>query len=156
MSDDRGPHVVELTAQDTHRLRRSVLRSGTSATEVRFDGDDRAGTVHLGVSVAGTVVAISSWFSRPYPGEPDRAAMQLRGMATDPSVRSTGLGALLLAAGLEHAVSLGTELVWARARDTALGFYARHGFETRGDGYVDPATGLAHHDVVRFLTTDTR
>ena len=43
-------------------------------------------------------------------------------------------------------------MVWARARDTALPFYARHGFSTVGVGYVDLTTGLPHHDVIREIT----
>ena len=42
-------------------------------------------------------------------------------------------------------------LVWARARDTALAFYVRHGFRVTGDGFVDEATQLPHHVVVRRL-----
>ena len=41
--------------------------------------------------------------------------------------------------------------MWARARDTALPFYVRHGFSTVGVGYVDLTTGLPHHDVIREI-----
>ena len=41
------------------------------------------------------------------------------------------------------------ELVWARARDTALDFYQRHGFTVHGPGYVDLTTNLPHHDIIR-------
>ena len=37
------------------------------------------------------------------------------------------------------------------ARDTALGFYARHDFTTAGRGYIDLTTGLPHHDIVLVL-----
>ncbi|MGA1594495.1 MAG: hypothetical protein ACO371_07620 [Ilumatobacteraceae bacterium] len=47
--------------------------------------------------------------------------------------------------------ALGAELVWARARDTALTFYTSRGFEVFGEGYVDLSTGLPHHDVIRLL-----
>jgi predicted GNAT family N-acyltransferase len=40
-------------------------------------------------------------------------------------------------------------VVWARARDTALDFYERHGFVRRGMGYVDLSTQIPHHDIVR-------
>ncbi len=41
--------------------------------------------------------------------------------------------------------------MWANARDTALGFYAAHGFEVVGDGFVTTDTRLPHHRVVRPL-----
>lgn len=145
-------HVVELTAAETHPLRASVLRTGTVSTDVRFDDDDRPDAVHLGIRIDGLVVAISTWIPRAHPDHPHLVGVQLRGMATDPTRRGTGLGQQLLHAGIERAATHGAELVWARARDTALGFYVTHGFETFGHGYTDLSTGLTHHDVIRHLT----
>jgi predicted GNAT family N-acyltransferase len=72
-------------------------------------------------------------------------------MATVDSMRGSGLGARLLLAGIEQCRAAGATLVWARARDAALGFYARHGFTTVGPGYVDLTTGLPHHDVIHEI-----
>lgn len=96
-------------------------------------------------------VAISTWVPRRHPDHPALEGFQLRGMATDPSVRGTGCGALVLHAGLDQARQRGAELVWARARDTALEFYLAHGFVTFGPGYTDLATALPHHDVIHHL-----
>jgi GNAT superfamily N-acetyltransferase len=72
-------------------------------------------------------------------------------MATEPAHRGEGLGALLLARGIERCRERGARIVWARARDAALEFYRRFGFDTIGLGYVDLTTGLPHHDIVREL-----
>ena len=64
-------------------------------------------------------------------------------MAVDPTTAAADVGAVLLAAGLERAFAAGAETVWANARDTALDFYRRHGFEVVGDGFVDPHDGAA-------------
>lgn len=141
-----GAAVVELTADETHDLRRRVLRDGTPSSEVRLASDDAPGTTHLGVrDGTGRVVATSSWS----PGDDGR--VQLRMMATDPTVRGTGLGHHLLDAGIERARRAGVEVVWANARDSALGFYQAAGFEVVGDGFVTADTGLPHHVVVRRL-----
>ncbi|MGB1610670.1 MAG: hypothetical protein ACPHGX_09750 [Ilumatobacteraceae bacterium] len=140
--------VVELSAANTHDLRRRVLRVGTVTTSVDFDGDESA--VHLGVMVDRDVVTVSSWFDRRHPDRPGVVGRQLRGMAVEPSLAGTGLG-LLLAAGVERMRSDGAGLVWARARDTALDFYTSRGFEVFGEGYVDLSTGLPHHDVIRLI-----
>ncbi|HEY3483837.1 MAG TPA: GNAT family N-acetyltransferase [Ilumatobacteraceae bacterium] len=144
--------VIELTAEQTHPLRRRVLRDGTPSDEVRFEGDDLATTLHLGVVAGDEIVAISTWRPKPYPDRPAQAGVQLRGMASAPEVRGSGAATLLLRAGLDRAAAEGAELVWARARDTALGFYAANGFATVGRGYVDLTTGLPHHDIVLHLT----
>ena len=139
--------LVDLAASDTHDLRRRVLRVGTVTTSVVFDGDDEA--VHLGLVDDG-VVAVSSWFERRHPDRPALTGFQLRGMAVEPERAGSGLGSRLLAGGVER-MAAGAELVWARARDTALTFYTSRGFEVFGEGYVDLSTGLPHHDVIRLL-----
>ena len=144
--------LVELQAEDTHPLRRAVLRTGTPSDDVVFDGDELDTTFHLGMRAAdGALVAISTWLQRPYPDRPGDPAFQLRGMATVEALRGEGLGASMLAAGIERCRAAGAVLVWARARDAALPFYARHGFTAIGLGYVDLTTALSHHDVIREI-----
>jgi len=140
--------VVEISATDTYAIRREVLRNDTPSHDVGFDVDESPGTFHLGVHDGTRLVAISTWALRPHQGEP---GIQLRGMATVPDVRGTGVGALLLEAGCERAAAAVT-LVWARARDTALGFYLRHGFTVDGDGFIDETTGKPHHLITRRLS----
>jgi GNAT superfamily N-acetyltransferase len=143
--------LVDLRPDETHPLRRVVLRTGTPSEEVVFDGDELETTFHLGIRIDGEIVAISTWMERPYPDRPADHGYQLRGMATVYTMRGTGFGARLLDAGLERCRDAGAVLVWARARDTALEFYERHGFTTVGLGYVDLTTGLPHHDVLKQL-----
>lgn len=177
---------MEITATDTHDLRRRVLRVGTVTTEVRFAEDELPDTFHLGVEtshlgvetssdvtgieaghlgvetgsdvtgVEPRLVAISTWVWRRHPDHPAVEGAQLRGMATDESVRGTGCGALLLQAGIARCRELGAGHVWARARDAALDFYLAHGFVTFGPGYTDLPTGLPHHDVIRHFTLNPR
>ena len=140
--------VVELDAAETHPLRLEVLRADTPTRVVTFDGDDRPGTVHLGVRDGTTVVAVSTWIPGIYNGE---QAVQLRGMATARHLQGRGVGAVLLESGCARAAKL-APLVWARARDAALDFYVRHGFAIDGDGFIDETTQLPHHVIVRRLT----
>lgn len=143
--------VVRLTAEQTHPIRRSVLRDGDAAASVVFDGDDDPDTFHLGATAGGELVAISTWMPRRYPDLPAHEGRQLRGMASTPSARGAGIGSQLLRSGLERAAAAGSTVVWARARVQAVAFYERHGFETRGVEYVDLTTGLPHHDIVKML-----
>jgi GNAT superfamily N-acetyltransferase len=143
--------IVEIAAIDTHPLRRRVLRDGTPSDVVTFDGDDLVTTFHLGCRSNGALVGIATWMRVAYPDRPADPAFQLRGMATDPTRQGTGIGEALLLAGLRRCREEGATFVWARARDTALGFYEREGFEPVGLGYVDLTTQLPHHDVVREL-----
>lgn len=143
--------MIELTTEETYPLRLSVLRAGTPSTDASFEGDDLATTFHLGVRLAGAVVAVSTWMERRYPDRPDVPGFQLRGMATANAHRGTGLSRLVLEVGLDRCRQLGASLVWARARDEAIGFYERHGFGVIGKGYIDLVTDLPHHDVIKVF-----
>lgn len=148
-----GPHgwdVVRITAEETHPVRLSVLRADTPTKEVVFAGDDAPGVVHLGVRLDGDLVATSTWIPRDAP-DGSSPAVQLRGMATAQHLQGTGVGAALIAAGCAHARAIGASVVWANARDRALRFYEREGFEVHGDGFVDEVTQLPHHVVIRRL-----
>ena len=137
--------VVELTAAETHPLRLAVLRFDTASKVVSFAEDDWPGTVHIGLHDGSAVVAISTWVRRAHLGEP---GVQLRGMATAHHLQGRGAGGVLLEAGVSRAFGV-TAVVWARARDAALGFYVRHGFTVEGDGFIDELTQKPHHLIVR-------
>jgi GNAT superfamily N-acetyltransferase len=83
--------------------------------------------------------------------QPHLRALQLRGMATAISVQNQGIGALILAAGVDYALSLDADLIWANARDQALNFYNRNGFVTTGEGFIESVTRLPHHRVIKSL-----
>lgn len=140
--------VVELAAGETRPLRLAVLRHDTPTKDVSFPEDTWPGVVHLGLRVDGELVATSTWVPRELHG---RGGVQLRGMATARHLQGTGLGGFLLQAGFARMATAGHRLVWARARDAALAFYLSHGFVIEGEGFVDEATQLPHHLVIRHL-----
>lgn len=140
--------VVELAAAETHPLRLAVLRADTPTKVVTFDGDDEPGTLHLGVRDGDAIVAVSTWLPSTFG---DGRAVQLRGMATAEHLQGSGLGSILIESGCRRAAKI-APIVWARARDTALPFYLRHGFVVEGVGFVDETTGLPHHVIVRRLS----
>jgi GNAT superfamily N-acetyltransferase len=130
--------IVEITAAATHTLRRAVLRNGDPDADVVFDGDDAEGSVHLGVVSDGWLVAVASWIAH------DDGSVQLRGMATDPSMQGRGIGTELVTSGTDRFAG---RAVWADARDSAIAFYEQLGWVVEGDGFVTPATGLPHHRI---------
>jgi len=132
-------------------LRVRVLRKGTPTTHCSYPEDEYPDVVHLGITRDHGAVATSTWFAKECPEVPGRSAMQLKGMAVDDALQGSGLGALLVETGLAHARQRGAEVVWARARDSALGFYERLGFDAVGDGFIDGPTAMPHHIVVRFV-----
>jgi GNAT superfamily N-acetyltransferase len=132
-------------------LRVRVLRQGTPVTHCNYPEDALDDVVHLAIDQDGRAVCTSTWFDKQCPHRPGTPAVQLKGMAVDPTVQTAGLGRALVDAGLDLARSRGAHLVWARARDSAIGFYEKCGFEVMGDGFIDEPTAMPHHIVVRDL-----
>ena len=132
-------------------LRVRVLRKGTPVTHCEYPEDDLPDVVHLAIEENESVIATSTWFSKPCPLADDHPAMQLKGMAVDDSQQGRGLGAALVEEGINLARSRGAEIVWARARDSALGFYLSLGFDAVGDGFIDEPTGMPHHIVIKKI-----
>ncbi len=149
-----GPTVVEIPAVMTHDLRRRVLRDGDPAAEVRFPHDDDPGALHLGVVDAGELVAVATACPVPTPWREGRRAAQLRGMAVEPARQGRGVGRLLLDAAVARLVTAGIEVLWANARDSALGFYETYGMSVVGEGFLTADTGLPHHVVLLDLQSD--
>ena len=143
--------VSEVALADVMQLRVAVLREGTPATDCNYPEDSYPDIVHFGIVHEGTAIATSSWFMKECPEKPGITAMQLKGMAVAGHLQGEGLGALLVDAGIALAIERGATIAWARARDSALGFYERLGFVSTGDGFMDGPTAMPHHIVVRTL-----
>jgi len=143
--------VTSVGLSDIMQLRIAVLRKGTPATDCNYPEDSFPDIVHFGIIHEGTAVATSTWFMSECPEKLGVSAMQLKGMAVADELQGAGLGALLINAGLDLAKERGATIAWARARDSAMGFYERLGFASAGEGFIDGPTAMPHHIVVRTL-----
>lgn len=124
-------------------LRHRVLRAGLPVDSARFDGDLELGTVHLGAidRASGEVLGCCTLVRRPWEATKD-AAWQLRGMAVEPTLQRSGVGARLLDVAHEVARwSTHATFLWCNAREPAVPFYAKHGWSTVGDRFDIPTAG---------------
>lgn len=113
-----------------------------------FDADDWPDDrgVHVAAEHDGATVGVATVYVQDpppgaFPSALAGAAWQLRGMATDRSVRGTGVGADVLAACLGAVADRGGAFVWCNARTAAAGFYERLGWSPAGDPFDVPGVG---------------
>ncbi|MBW3669234.1 MAG: GNAT family N-acetyltransferase [Actinobacteria bacterium] len=132
----------------THDLRRRVLRDGRADSNVVFAEDGAPGAFHLGVFMGDRLVGVASFSPEPTPYRPGAVAWRLRGMAVDASVQGQGAGTALLDEAVRRVRASGAWVLWANGRDSALGFYERHGWVVHGEGFVTGEVDLPHHVVV--------
>jgi predicted GNAT family N-acyltransferase len=132
--------VDEVPAEVTYELRGAVLRP--NGGEITWPGDEDESTFHLAARRDGAVVGVVRFSPAPCPWRPlARAPWQLRGMATDASVRGSGAGRALVVDGLARVADRGGDLVWCDARVAAAGFYERMGFTVVTDEFEKPGIG---------------
>ncbi len=144
--------VVKLQTSETYVLRTAVLRDNTPTSDPKYAEDSNPGTVHLGIFDAHeNLIGTSTWVINPWQEDSTAQAIQLRGMAVATIHQKSGLGKLLLDAGVIHAEKLKAKYIWAKARDSALNFYLRHDFSVVGDGFTEGTTQMPHHLVVRKI-----
>jgi ribosomal protein S18 acetylase RimI-like enzyme len=72
-------------------------------------------------------------------------------MAVDEDLQGSGVGRMLLDAAAVRMRAAGAQVAWAYARDTALGFYEKLGWQVIGDGFTHGWRDLPHHFVVLDL-----
>ena len=147
----RPSRAVRITTDELLPLRMAVLRDGTPSQDPTYKQDNFPGCVHLGIYEGAELVACSSWIPQAWPLDETLPAIQLKGMAVAKRLQGSGIGAELLSAGVRHCEDENAHYVWARARDSALSFYTRNGFDVFGEMFVDEATGMGHHLVMKVV-----
>jgi len=140
-----SPLLQRVTADRIIDLRYTVLRAGFPRETAHFDGDDADTTLHVAAVLGDHVVGCATYMRQPYLDEP---AYRLRGMATDPTWRGTGLGRKLLDLTDTLMQSDPIRLRWCNARVPAVGFYLKQGWLVVSDEFDIPTAG-PHHRMIR-------
>ena len=138
-----------IDAARTRELRRSVLRPLLGVDDP-LPGDDRPDAVHFAAwDDDGNVLSACLIAPQPCPWRPDvTSSWVLRQMATRTDARGRGAGTAVLEAVI---ADLRSGLLWCRARQDAVGFYRRHGFEPEGVVFLDTELGIPHQRMSRQL-----
>jgi GNAT superfamily N-acetyltransferase len=137
--------VTEVAWEQTRELRQQIL----GWTRDPVPGDEDGDTVHLAVLDArGAPLAIVSACPHPCPERPGHAATYLWAMAVADAYQRRGLGLRLVRELTRRSRAVDRTVLWADARDSAVGFYVACGATVVGDPYRDPITGLEDRRVV--------
>ena len=120
-------NIRKISADDTLQLRRDVLYPNESLDAVKVDHD--ADGLHFGVFDQGQLVTVVSLFL-------GRDTAQFRKLATAPAAQGKGFGKAILAYLVDICKKEKIKLLWCNARDTAVTFYDRLGYTTKGDYFI--------------------
>jgi GNAT superfamily N-acetyltransferase len=148
--------VAAVRASELHELRRRVLRENDATKSVDEPRDAEPTSMHFAGLLDGRVVVSASFYPTTAPVRQELVSYQLRYMAVDFDVQGHGYGARVLDAAERALRDAGAEQLWANARDTALGFYLKTGWELIPDSeHISGETQLPHHRIVKLIRNET-
>ncbi len=142
--------IALTSAADIIGLRHRILRAGLPLETAILPGDNDESTRHLGLWEDETLLGCVSLMAAPYEGQP---AMQLRGMAVATEAQGRQYGRLLLQEAERTVSRDGYSLIWCNARETARGFYARHGWQVTSESYFIEHAGMHVRMLKRLFST---
>lgn len=123
--------IKEIFATDTYAVRNAVLRKGKPIETCLFPGDKLPTTKHFGL-FTDRLIGVISLFEIKNPLFADSNQIQVRGMAILDEFQRLGLGEKLLLSCENSLLAKEYTLLWFNARESAVGFYKKLGYQTIG------------------------
>jgi GNAT superfamily N-acetyltransferase len=125
--------VLRIKSIDTYPIRHKMLRPSGTVEDCMFQGDNDEMTFHLGAFVDKKLVSVASFYFENHPSFQDAYQYRLRGMATIPEHQGQGLSSSLLRTAFPVIKQNQCTLLWCNAREKAMGFYTKVGFQSSGE-----------------------
>jgi GNAT superfamily N-acetyltransferase len=133
--------VLRIKAIDTYPIRHKMLRPSGTVEDCMFQGDHDELTFHLGAFVDKKLVSVASFYFEKHPAFSEAYQYRLRGMATLPEYQGQGYSSALLRTAFPVIKQNQCSLLWCNAREKALGFYKKVGFNATGELFSIPNIG---------------
>lgn len=127
--------IKKITASETFRVRHPVLRYGKPFESCHFEGDEMVSTQHYGLYENNQLVGVISVFESDNEWFPDKNQSQIRGMAILENHQKKGYGKLLIEHCERKLQWENKSLIWFNARETAVGFYKKMGYQIIGNPF---------------------
>lgn len=142
--------VKKIPFHKTFVVRHPVLRAGKPVETCYFEGDELPTTTHFGLFSDELLIGVLSVYKKECPELESKNAYQYRGMAVLEAYQNKKYGVVLLNSAMNWVLENKGDLIWFNAREKALRFYERNGFEKRGSAFEIPNIGT-HFLLYRYL-----
>lgn len=127
--------IKEIPALETFSVRHPVLRPGKNIETCHFDGDNLESTRHFGLFIDDELAGVASLFKSNSDLFQEKEQFQLRGMAVLEKFQKKGIGESLVKYAEENAKSRSGKLIWFNAREVAVRFYEKMGYQIIGEPF---------------------
>ena len=127
--------IKEIPALETFSVRHPVLRPRKNIETCHFDGDNLESTRHFGLFMDDELAGVASLFKSNSDLFQEKEQFQLRGMAVLEKFQKKGIGESLVKYAEENAKSRSGKLIWFNAREVAVRFYEKMGYQIIGEPF---------------------
>ncbi len=142
--------IKQIKFEETYPIRQIVLRPNRPLETCFFQGDELETTVHFGLFYQGELAGIISLFKNNNSLFSAEDQYQIRGMAVLPIYQKFGFGKRLVEYSELFLSEQKVSTVWFNAREVAVGFYKKQGYNLIGDAFDIPDVGI-HYIMYKYL-----
>lgn len=143
--------VKKIPFNKTFVVRHPVLRENRPVEECYFEGDELPSTTHFGLFDQDNLVGVLSVFENKHPNFNEGKVFQIRGMALLKEYQNKNLGVILLNEAEAYVNTQKGTIIWFNAREKAVNFYKKNGFQIKGTLFEIPQIG-SHYLMFKQLT----
>ena len=140
--------IKQIKANETYPLRLSVLKTCDEYI-YQYQGDFDKETMHFGAFIDNVLVGIVSLMQNNNPFFNGKH-FQLRGMAVATNHHGKSIGTKLVAHIITICEQQNTAILWCNAREKAIDFYKKQGFNTEGKPFNIKHVGM-HYTVFKII-----
>ena len=133
--------IKEIQSSETYLVRQKELRKGKPLETCHFEGDDEKTTKHFGIELNEKIIGIVSVYQVNSQLFFDENQFQIRGMAVLEAHQQKGYGALLIERAEKYCFEKNASVIWFNAREKAVPFYEKNGYQTKGNSFEIPEVG---------------
>lgn len=134
--------IKEITSAETFSVRHQVLRQGKPIESCLFVGDNLSTTKHFGLFIDENLTAVVSVFQNNSSIFNTQNQFQIRGMAVLNQFQKKGYGVELVLCCEEYIKTQNGRLIWFNARENAVPFYKKLGYEVVGNQFNIENVGI--------------
>jgi GNAT superfamily N-acetyltransferase len=133
--------IKEIQSSETYLVRQEELRKGKPLETCHFEGDDEKTTKHFGIELNEKIIGIVSVYQVNSQLFFNENQFQIRGMAVLEAHQQKGYGALLIERAEKYCFEKNASVIWFNAREKAVPFYEKNGYQTKGNSFEIPEVG---------------
>ena len=143
----------QIKAEDVVKLRHKVLKIGQPIESCYFEGDLDEGTKHFGAFLNNELVGVVTMMLKKTNTYKVHPVYRLTGLSVIQENQHKHIGKRLLRFAEENISKKGSVMIWCFARDYAVPFYKKNGYQLNVQQVVIPHIG-SHRIMFKFVAKD--